>query len=141
MNPSFVLRQPGNRLGDKLFPSIFCLHCNVELPINYLNDITLTAGFVLQINAISKPLNRNNRNSGPLCMLPVGEGTFLLNYYYYNSQPLFCLSRLQVFACVKDGAYFCYCACVPRISGFLWVVPTNTGIFLRGLKLCGESRT
>ena len=34
---------------------------------------------------------------------------------------------------VKDGA--------ARYSGFLWVVPTNTGIFLHGLKLCGESRT
>ena len=28
-----------------------------------------------------------------------------------------------------------------RYSGFLWVVPTNTGIFLRGLKLCGKSST
>ena len=45
---------------------------------------------------------------------------------------------------LKDGAYYCYCAYVLRIarySGFLWVVPTNTGIFLRGLKLYGESRT
>ena len=45
---------------------------------------------------------------------------------------------------VKDGAYFCYCAYVLRISrysGLLWVVPTNTGIFLRGLKIYGESRT
>ena len=45
---------------------------------------------------------------------------------------------------IKDGAYYCYCAYVLRISrysGFLWVVPTNTGIFLRALKLCGESRT
>ena len=44
----------------------------------------------------------------------------------------------------KDGAYFCYCAYVLRIrrySDFLRVVPTNTGIFLRGLKLCGECRT
>ena len=44
----------------------------------------------------------------------------------------------------KDGAYFCYCAYVLRISrysSFLWVVPTNSGIFLRPLKLCGESRT
>ena len=44
---------------------------------------------------------------------------------------------------LKDGAYYCYCAYVLRISrysGFLWVVPTNTGIFLRALKLCGESR-
>ena len=41
---------------------------------------------------------------------------------------------------LKDGAYYCYCAYVLRIarySGFLWVVPTNTGIFLRGLKLYG----
>lgn len=44
----------------------------------------------------------------------------------------------------KDGACYCYCAYVLRISiytGFLWVVPANTGIFLRGLKLFGESRT
>ena len=45
---------------------------------------------------------------------------------------------------IKDGAYFCYCAYdlrISRYSGFLWVVPSNTGIFLRGLKLCGENRT
>ena len=41
---------------------------------------------------------------------------------------------------------FCYCAYeyvlrISRYSGFLWVVPTNTGMFLRGLKLCGKSRT
>ena len=45
---------------------------------------------------------------------------------------------------IKDGACYCYCAYVLRISrysGFLWVVPTNTGIFLRALKLCGENRT
>ena len=42
---------------------------------------------------------------------------------------------------VKDSDYVCYCACVlhiSRYSGFPWVMPTNTGIFLRGLKLCGE---
>ena len=47
-------------------------------------------------------------------------------------------------ALIKDGAYFCYCAYIlhiSRYSGFLWVVPTNTGIFLCSLKLCGESRT
>ena len=45
---------------------------------------------------------------------------------------------------IKDGAYYCYCAfvlCIVRWSGFLRVVPTNTGIFLLGLKLYGESRT
>ena len=49
--------------------------------------------------------------------------------------------REQIF---KDSAFYCYCAYVLRISrysGFLWVVPTSTGIFLRGLKLYGESRT
>ena len=65
-----------------------------------------------------------------------------------NLSYMYCISRLtenintsKVF---KDSAYYCYCAYVLRIarySGFLWVVPTNTGIFLRGLKLYGESRT
>ena len=44
----------------------------------------------------------------------------------------------------KDGAYYCYCAYVLRIlrySDFLSVMLTNTGIFLRSLKLSGESRS
>ena len=44
----------------------------------------------------------------------------------------------------KDGAYYCYCAYVLRISrysDFLLPMLTNTGIFLRGLKLSGESRS
>ena len=44
---------------------------------------------------------------------------------------------------LKDGAYYYFCAYVLRISrysGFLWVVPTNTGMFLRGLKLYREKR-
>ena len=43
---------------------------------------------------------------------------------------------------LKEGAYYCYCAYVLRISrysDFLSVMLTNTGIFLRGLKLSGES--
>ena len=46
--------------------------------------------------------------------------------------------------CFKDGAYYCYCAYVLRISrysGFLWVMSTSTGIFLHGLELYVESRT
>ena len=38
----------------------------------------------------------------------------------------------KIFRIIKDGAYFCYCAYVLRISkysGFLWVMPTNKGIF------------
>ena len=45
---------------------------------------------------------------------------------------------------VKEGAYYCYCAYVLRISrysDFLSVMLTNTGIFLRGFKLSGESRS
>ena len=44
----------------------------------------------------------------------------------------------------KDGAYYCYCAYVLRISrysDFLSAMLTDTGIFLRGLKLSGESRS
>ena len=44
----------------------------------------------------------------------------------------------------KDGAYYCDCAYVLRISrysGFLSVMLTNTVIFLRALKLSGESRS
>ena len=40
----------------------------------------------------------------------------------------------------KDGTYYCYCAYVPRISrysSFLSVMLTNTGIFLRSLKISG----
>ena len=47
-------------------------------------------------------------------------------------------------AIVKDGAYYCYCAYVLRISrysDFLSPMLTNKGIFLRGLKLSGESRS
>ena len=45
---------------------------------------------------------------------------------------------------LKDGAYYCYCAYVLRISrysDFLLSMLTNTGIFLRGFKLSGESRS
>ena len=43
---------------------------------------------------------------------------------------------------LKDGAYYCYYAYVLRISrysDFLSPMLTNTGIFLRGLKLSGKS--
>ena len=49
----------------------------------------------------------------------------------------------HVQAILKDGAYYCYCAYVLRISrysDFLSPMLTNTGIFLRGLKLSGKSR-
>ena len=55
------------------------------------------------------------------------------------------LSKFDVFKGeLKDGAYYCYCAYVLRISrysDFLSPMLTNTGIFLRGLKLSGESRS
>ena len=43
---------------------------------------------------------------------------------------------------LEDGAYYCYCAYVLRISrysDFLSPMLTNTRIILRGLKLSGES--
>ena len=45
---------------------------------------------------------------------------------------------------LKDGTYYCHCAYALRISrysDFLSPMFTNTGIFLRGLKLSGESRS
>ena len=52
------------------------------------------------------------------------------------------ISSLQLELLLKDGAYYRYCAYVLRISrysDFLSVMLINTGIFLRGLKLSGES--
>ena len=49
-----------------------------------------------------------------------------------------------IYRLFKDGAYYCYCAYVLRISRYsdlLSPMLTNTGIFLRGLKLSGESRS
>ena len=45
---------------------------------------------------------------------------------------------------IKDGAYYCYCAYVLRISrysDFLSPMLSYKGIFLRDLKLSGESRS
>ena len=57
----------------------------------------------------------------------------------YPRSPLCCS---VCFGGFKDGGYYCYCAYVLRIlrySDFLPVMLTNTVIFLRGLKLSGES--
>ena len=66
---------------------------------------------------------------------------FLSLFFFF----FFMKGSLQLsYTTIRDGAYFCYCAYVLRIwrySGFLWAVPTNTGIFSHGLKLCGENRT
>ena len=54
------------------------------------------------------------------------------------------VSSIPKLLSVKDGAYYCYYAYVLRISrysDFLSPMLTNTGIFLRGLKLSGESRS
>ena len=63
---------------------------------------------------------------------------YVLDYAIKNGVTYICVTF------IKDGAYYCYCAYVLHISrnsGFLWLVLTNTGKFLRGLKLCGERRT
>ena len=49
-----------------------------------------------------------------------------------------------ILSLLMDGAYYCYCAYVLRISrysDFLSPMLTNTGVLLRGLKLSGESRS
>ena len=63
---------------------------------------------------------------------------------YKEEEEAFKVIVLQQMTIVKDGAYYCYCAYVLRISGysdFLSPMLTNTGIFLRSLKLSGESRS
>ena len=46
---------------------------------------------------------------------------------------------------IKDGTCFCSCAFALHILRYLcflvWVVHTNVGLFLCGLRLCRESRT
>ena len=52
--------------------------------------------------------------------------------------------RKYLFIQIKDGAYYCYCAYLLRISrysDFLSPMLTNTEILLRDLKLSGESRS
>ena len=77
------------------------------------------------------------------------DGFRIPNFLVFHTPPCgnlqtkantFCIIRTSF----KDGAYYCYCAYVLRISrysDFLSPMLTNTGIFLRGLKLSGESRS
>ena len=63
-------------------------------------------------------------------------------FFNFGKSPLF-VARNGLILSNKDGAYYCYFAYVLRISrysDFLSPIFTNTGIFLRGLKLSGESR-
>ena len=62
---------------------------------------------------------------------------------FFFSKSLYYAVKTLAAEHLKDGAY-CYCAYVLRIlrySDFLSVMLTNTGIFLRSLKLSGESRS
>ena len=68
---------------------------------------------------------------------------FFLEDVMKNDDSVKFYTGIPTLGCLKDGAYYCYCAYVLRISrysSFLSVMLTNTGIFLRGLKLSGESR-
>ena len=104
---------------------------------------------ILRLRKVNQDSNKN------------GEAKFeRLGSLFCAKQPLKCLQQLD--ACmlfifelfgkcrsvqwmlIKDGAYYCSCAYVLRISrysDFLSPMLTNTGIFLRGLKLSGESRS
>ena len=62
----------------------------------------------------------------------------LLYLFNYFGAGLITDQFLIWLALIKDGAYYCYCAYVLRISrysDFLLLVLINTGIFLRGSKL------
>ena len=75
------------------------------------------------------------------CVLTVNLKIQKKIYFVYTHNAL--LARLYT-GRIKDGAYYCYCAYVLRISrysDFLSPMLTNTGIFLRGLKISGESRS
>ena len=50
------------------------------------------------------------------------------------------VTAVCVLTLIKDGAYY-YVLRISRYSDFLSVMLTNTGLFLRGLKLSGESRS
>ena len=67
------------------------------------------------------------------------------DYLYSFNQSCLSSAMLPLLSSfLKDGAYYCYCAYLLRISrysDFLSPMLTNTGIFLRGLKLSGESRS
>ena len=68
---------------------------------------------------------------------------FVIGFSSHLKTALSHLHMIFVMNSLKDGAYYCYCAYVLRIrySDFLSPMLTNTGIFLRGLKLSGESRS
>ena len=66
----------------------------------------------------------------------------LLSTMFFSQSCKMFSARFIADAFLKGGAYYCYCAYVLRISrysDFLSVILTNTGIFLHGLKLSGES--
>ena len=65
---------------------------------------------------------------------PGNHNAMQCNTIQYNTMQYIYLIRW-----FKDSAYYCYCAyvlCISRYSDFLSVILTNTGRFLRGLKLC-----
>ena len=66
---------------------------------------------------------------------PVSETTFLKTKVLTRPIKRTSLARIFRFSLFKDGACYCYCAYVLRISrysDFLWVVLMNSGIFLLG---------
>ena len=82
-------------------------------------------------------LSNADRLGGRFSKNPVTYRALKRNSWNYDSLAMKWYS-------IKDGAYHCYCAYVLRISrysDFLSPVLTNTGIFLLGLKLSGESRS
>ena len=92
-------KQNGER-GDKRNVLLFITDATTKINLGKINDILKKLKVIFLVNA------------------PVVSCLFKSSRSWAES--------------IKDGAYYCYCAYVLRIarySGFLWVVPSNTGIF------------
>ena len=98
--------------------------------LEYYNSIFVQCNWPEQLATVQSTNFSNKQRNDKFLMLNTSAS---------NAQ-----SYGELFSVIKDGAYYCYCAYVLRISrysDFLSLMLTNTGIFLRGLKLSEESRS
>ena len=118
-----MLRQR-NYISSKLFQ-----YSSIMIP-EYYNSIFVQCNWPEQLATVQSTNFSNKQRNDKFLMLNTSAS---------NAQ-----SYGELFSVIKDGAYYCYCAyvlCISRYSDFLSLMLTNTGIFLRGLKLSEESRS
>ena len=143
-------RAPCKSIQVLSFSSIFCpssCHSKIQIPDHLLKLVLNLYAFSANAARIKRQTsmktklfcsNRRNQLNVEDVRLANQEQEFLaLDQSWASNFALFSSK-------IKDGAYYCYCAYVLRISrysDFLSVMLTNTGVFLRSLKLPGESRS